>query len=55
MTVTITQSLERRIRHARSNIRHAEQLRDSMDGDAWRSLMDARHEALNELLDQVRF
>lgn len=45
--------LARRIRHARANIRHAEQLQDSMNAEAWRALMDARHEELNELLDKV--
>ena len=53
-TTTIPETLARRIRHARLNIRHAENLRDVMDGDAWRALMDARHEELNELIDKAR-
>ena len=52
-TTTISETLARRIRHARLNIRHAEELQDSMDGDAWRALMDARHAELNDLLDKV--
>jgi class 3 adenylate cyclase len=55
MPTTISaESLQRRIRHARANIRHAEQLQDCMDAAAWRALMDARHEALNELIDQAQ-
>lgn len=52
-TTLPTESLLRRIRHARASIRHAEQLQDCMDGEAWRALMDARHEALNELIDKA--
>lgn len=54
MPTLTTESLLRRIRHARANIRHAEQLQDQMDAAAWRALMDARHEALNELIDKAQ-
>jgi class 3 adenylate cyclase len=53
-TTISAESLARRIRHARANIRHAEQLQDQMDAAAWRALMDARHEALNELIDKAQ-
>jgi hypothetical protein len=53
-TTLPTESLLRRIRHARLNIRHAEQLCDCMDAIAWRALMDARHEELNELIDKLK-
>lgn len=52
-TTLPTESLLRRIRHARASIRHAEELRDCMDAAAWRALMDTRHEALNELIDKL--
>ena len=52
-TTVIPETLARRIRHARLNIRHAEELQDCMDGDAWRALMDTRHAELNELLDKA--
>ncbi len=53
MPTTLDESLNRRIRHARANIRHAEALQDSMNPQAWRALMDVRHDALNELLDKI--
>lgn len=52
-TTELSETLARRIRHARASIRHAEELRDTMNSDAWRALMDARHEALNELIDKI--
>lgn len=55
MAATLTnESLARRIRHARLNIRHAEELRDCMNYEAWFALMTARHEALNELIDKLK-
>jgi hypothetical protein len=55
MPTTISaESLQRRIRHARANIRDAEQRRDFMSYEAWFKLMTARHEALNELIDQAQ-
>jgi len=53
-TTVHIESLLRRIRHARMNIRHAETLQDVMDATAWRALMDLRHEELNELIDKLK-
>ncbi len=55
MTVTVPgEVLAARIRHARVAIRHAEELRDCMNYEAWFALLTARHEALNELIDKLR-
>jgi len=54
VATTVNASLATQIRLARARIRQAELMVDTMTSEAWRALLDERHEALNDLLDRIK-